>query len=304
MPRHNDAGRRAALVRLSTLPWAVLAARLTFAEDAAVLNALPRVALIVGNSNYRKLPALRNPANDAAALDEQVKRVGFDVALKLDAGKAELEQAIAEFSARIARKRSVGLFYFAGHGLQVSWRNYLVPIDAELEGADDVARRTVDLVALIDGLRKARNPMNVVILDACRDNPFAAGQKTGKGLSQMDAPAGTLLAYATAPGNTASDGEGKNGLYTEHLLQEIGKPEAKIEDVFKRVRLNVRRASSGAQVPWESTSLEDDFYFVPPAKIRKASEDELNRRYAEELDVWKRVDAKVVAVRSALPEAK
>jgi uncharacterized caspase-like protein len=152
----------------------------------------------------------------------------------------------------------------------------------------------------VKGLKVAANAMNVVILDACRDNPFVLAPKAGKGLSQMDAPAGTLLAYATAPGNTASDGEGENGLYTQFLLQEMAKPESKIEDVFKRVRLNVRRASKGAQVPWESTSLEDDFYFVPPPILRKASQEELDRQFAAERQVWERVEAKVAAAERTL----
>ncbi|MBP9654172.1 MAG: caspase family protein, partial [Rhodocyclaceae bacterium] len=121
-----------------------------------------------------------------------------------------------------------------------------------------------------------------------RDNPFGGDLKSGKGLSQMDAPIGTLLAYATAPGNVASDGTGANGLYTENLLREIRTPEAKIEDVFKRVRLAVRRASQGQQIPWESTSLEDDFYFLPPANLKKLSEEELARQFAEESAVWEK----------------
>ncbi len=164
-------------------------------------------------------------------------------------------------------------------------------------------KRALDLIALIDGLRAAKNPMNIVILDACRDNPFAAEFKTGKGLSQMDAPVGTFLAYATAPGNTASDGEGANGLYTEFLLKEMPSKDAKIEDVFKRVRLNVRKASNGQQIPWESTSLEDDFYFVPPPQIKAASKEELDRRYGEEMALWEKVEAKLSTVEGS-PKAE
>jgi hypothetical protein len=130
----------------------------------------------------------------------------------------------------------------------------------------------------------------VIILDACRDNPFGtATQPQQKGLSQMDAPTNTILAYATSPGNVASDGDGANGLYTENLLREIRVPEAKIEEVFKRVRLGVRRKSNGQQIPWESTSLEDDFYFRPPAQIRKLSDAEKARLFNEELTLWERI---------------
>src|SRR5690606_5298532 len=129
--------------------------------------------------------------------------------------------------------------------------------------------------------REAGNPMNMIILDACRDNPLGgAARLAQKGLSQMDAPPGTFLAYATAPGNTAIDGDGgKHGLYTEHLLREIRVPEAKVEDVFKRVRLGVRRRSDGRQIPWESTSLEDDFWFLPPRDLRKRAEEEVEREF-------------------------
>jgi Caspase domain len=139
----------------------------------------------------------------------------------------------------------------------------MVPVDAKLNSAADVAAQTVDVNAVIDAFKGAGNRMNIVVLDACRDNPFRGNTAAGKGLAQVDAPPGTFLAYATAPGNVAEDGDVKsgNGLYTQYLLQELKKPTAKIEDVFKRVRLNVRKQSEGRQIPWESTSLEDDFFF-------------------------------------------
>ena len=184
----------------------------------------------------------------------------------------------------------MGLFYFAGHGLQLQWRNYLLPVDAKVASAADVPAQCVDISGLMGGVRSAANPMNVIILDACRDNPFAGDARAEqKGLSQMDAPTGTLLAYATAPGNTADDGTGANGLYTENLLREMRVRDAKIEDVFKRVRLGVRRASSGRQIPWESTSLEEDFYFVPPEQLRKLSAAEEEREFREELAVFEKV---------------
>jgi uncharacterized caspase-like protein len=138
----------------------------------------------------------------------------------------------------------------------------------------------VDVNSLIVGIRKAHNPMNLIILDACRDNPFGSSARLDqKGLSQLDAPPGTLLAYATAPGNTAIDGESENGLYTEHLLREIKVPEVKVEDVFKRVRLAVRRRSKGLQIPWESTSLEEDFWFISPTALKKLAEEEVEREF-------------------------
>ena len=148
----------------------------------------------------------------------------------------------------------------------------------------------MDMDTLLASLTRAKNPMNMVILDACRDNPFGdVVALPQKGLSQVDAPPGTLLAYATAPGNTAADGFGANGLYTENVLKELQTPGSKIEDVFKRVRLNVRMQSRGRQIPWESTSLEDDFYFLPPAQIRKFSEEEISKQFSEELALWEKI---------------
>jgi hypothetical protein len=284
-------GRRLALQRLSALsltPW--LPAGLAWAADASTLNALPRTALVIGNGNYGNAP-LPNPANDAGAIGERLGRLGFKVTTLIDAKREAMRNAAADYGEQLARHKGVGLFYFAGHGLQLSWRNFLVPVDANLARADDVVLQTLDLRQLFDRLGRAGNAMNVIILDACRDNPFGSELKTGKGLSQMDAPIGTLLAYATSPGNVASDGAGANGLYTEHLLREIHAPEARIEDVFKRVRLGVRRASNGQQIPWESTSLEEDFYFVPPADLKKQSQEELDRFFAEEAAAWEKAQA-------------
>ncbi|MBU0752633.1 MAG: caspase family protein [Gammaproteobacteria bacterium] len=290
--------RRRTLLRLSALSLApLLPPGLGLLGSgtalASVVHALPRVALVIGNSRYAAAP-LDNPANDANAIAAVLKQTGFAVSLQLDARKAAMEEAIRSFAGGLARQPAVGLFYFAGHGLQLNWRNFLVPVDAALKSADDVSRHAVDITALLEGLARAKNPMNIIILDACRDNPFDDNLKTtGKGLSQMDAPSGTLLAYATAPGNTASDGAGANGLYTSNLLREMRAPSARIEDVFKRVRLNVRRASSGQQIPWESTSLEDDFYFLPPPELRKLSQEELERQFAEELEAWNATDGAV-----------
>ncbi len=297
--------RRRTLARLAALSVAPLFPKHVL---ASAIHALPRAALIVGNSGYPDLP-LRNPANDANAIAAELKRLGFSVELQIDAKRKAMEESIRSHSANLAKTHAVGLFYFAGHGLQLDWRNFLVPVDARLDRADDVPRQTVDLGNVLNSLGKAGNPMNIVVLDACRDNPFGSEHKTGKGLSQMDAPIGTLLAYATAPGNVASDGTGRNGLYTESLLREMVAPEARIEDVFKRVRLAVRRSSQGQQIPWESTSLEEDFYFIPPAEMRKRSQEELDQLFAEELALWDKAQrasepGPLVAYLKAYPSGK
>lgn len=267
-------------------PWAWVRAQ---SAGAVKLLRAPKVALVVGNAAYRSVPALRNPGNDSAAIAQALRASGFEVTLAQDATRREMLDAFEAYAKTLAARQSVGLFYFAGHGVQLQWQNYLLPVDAKVETAAQVAAQCVDVMHLMGGIRKAANPMNVIILDACRDNPFGRDVRAEqKGLSQMDAPPATLLAYATAPGNTADDGAGANGLYTENLVREMTVREAKIEDVFKRVRLGVRRASAGKQIPWESTSLEEDFYFLPPDGLKKLSEEEEARAFEEELALFEK----------------
>jgi uncharacterized caspase-like protein len=243
-----------------------------------------RVALVIGNAAYAATP-LVNPANDAKAMSAALKGMGFTVFEARDASKVQMDAALARARDALAGKNGVGMLYYAGHGLQLDWRNYMVPVDARMASAADVPVQTLDVQAVIDAFKSAGNRMNIVVLDACRDNPFA-GTASGK-----DAPRGTLLAYATAPGNVAEDGSAQsgNGLYTQYLVQELGRRATSIETMFKRVRLQVRRQSDGRQIPWESTSLEDEFYFDPAAKPVKASETEEAQRRSAELDGWTRI---------------
>ncbi len=237
-------------------------------EGAMKLLRLPKVALVIGNSKYVRAPVLANPGNDAKGISDVLTQSGFDVTTRLDATLNDMNAAIQAYVQTLAMRKAIGLFYFAGHGVQLGWRNYVVPVDASVQRIESIQKSCVDLTGLVESMGKAANPMNLVILDACRDNPFGGDIRVeNRGLSQMDAPHSTLLAYATAPGNVAGDGDGANGIYTENLLREMRVSGAKIEDVFKRVRLHVRRRTNGQQVPWESTSLEEDFYFVPPKPL-------------------------------------
>lgn len=232
-----------------------------------------RVALVIGNSAYEGMTALDNPANDATAMADALKRLGFSVTQIRDGSHTQMVEAIQTVGNSLRDKSGVGMLYYAGHGLQLDWHNYMVPVNARLSSAADVAHQTVDIDVVMRAFKTAGNRMNIVVLDACRDNPFS-GTASGKGLAQLDAPPGTFLAYATAPGNVAEDGAlGSNGLYTGFLLRELTRPAAKIEDVFKRVRLQVRQSSQGRQVPWESTSLEDDFFFNDGVKHSFKPED-------------------------------
>ena len=252
-------------------------------DGAMKLLRLPKLALVIGNGKYEDSKPLTNPVNDAQAISGSLKAAGFEVTTRLDIKREEMLSTVRAYTSMLAKRQCVGLFYFAGHGAQLAWRNYLLPVDAVIDGIEDIPKQCIDLEILIRGVRDASNPMNIIILDACRDNPFGRDFRVNeKGLSQMDAPNSTLLAYATSPGNYASDGDGVNGLYTENLLRELKVPDAKIEDVFKRVRLHVRRTSMGQQIPWESTSLEEDFYFVPPRALATQAGLEADRERKEE----------------------
>ena len=230
-----------------------------------------RLALVIGNGAYRDSP-LPNPVNDAADMAKVLEASGFTVLKRENVTLREMHLALREFGDRLGRQ-ATGLFYFAGHGMQVRGRNYLLPVDADIAREDEVAFNALDLGAVMEKLDSAKNPVNIVVLDACRDNPFGNRlHASAKGLAPIDAPPGTLIAYATAPGSTAADGAGRNGLYTHHLVRQIERPGLAIEEVFKAVRAGVRADSKNLQVPWESTSLEGAFAFrqKPPAKVATA----------------------------------
>ena len=238
------------------------------AVDQAAKPPEPRVALVIGNAAYPMSP-LANAANDAAAIAAALKENGFQVTHRENVGRKEMHVLLRKFGEKL-QKGGVGLFFFAGHGMQIKGRNFLIPVDGDIKREDEVEYNALDANAVLSKMESAKNRMNIVILDACRNNPFARSFRSGAmGLAQMDAPLGTLVAFATAPGSVASDGKGSHGLYTQHLLEAMKAPGTKLEDVFKQVRVNVRRDSQGKQIPWESTSLEGDFYFkvATPAPV-------------------------------------
>ena len=231
------------------------------AASAPAAVAEQRLALVIGNGSYRDAPLL-NPVNDARAMAAALRDAGFSVIGSENASHLEMLDLIREFGDRLKNQGGVGLFYFAGHGMQIKGRNYLIPVGSQIEREDEVTTQAVDASQVLDKMESAANRLNILILDACRNNPFARSFRSNQqGLAQMDAPLGTLVAFATAPGAVASDGESGNGLYTSHLLRAIRQPDVKLEDVFKRVRANVLRDSQHRQVPWEATSLVGDFYF-------------------------------------------
>ncbi|MDT4897384.1 MAG: hypothetical protein QOH25_2461 [Acidobacteriota bacterium] len=229
-----------------------------------------RVALVIGNSHYESAP-LRNPVNDANLVAATLRELGFDVIARTDVSLREMQLAVREFSRKI-QNGSVGLFYYAGHGMQSGGRNFLIPLGAQIEAEGDVVLEALDLNSVLEQMGMAQNRLNIVILDACRNNPFTRSFRSGsQGLAQVNAPAGTFIAYATAPGQTASDGKGENGLYTQELMANVRAPGLPIEEVFKRVRVQVKQKSNGVQIPWDASSLEGSFSFVPGSAIATAN---------------------------------
>lgn len=221
-----------------------------------------RTALIIGNATYASNP-LRNSVNDAMDMAAALKHIGFTVTLLSNATLRTMDEAVRTFSAQL-RQGGVGLFYYSGHGLQIAGENYLLPIGARIDREQDVPYEAFPVGRVLGGMEDARNPFNIVILDACRDNPLASSTRsTRKGLAPMQAAQGLLIAYATAPDRVAYEDDGRNGIYTAHLLQHITTPGLSVEHMFKQVRAGVVKVTGGKQVPWESSSLVGDFSFTP-----------------------------------------
>jgi uncharacterized caspase-like protein len=232
-------------------------------------QAADRVALLIGNNNYGSIP-LRNAVNDARDLGEALKDLGFTVIVRENASRKDMIEGIREFGQAIDGA-SVALFFYAGHAMQFKERNYLIPIDAAMGSEEDVTFFSVEIGQVFDRMDRARTRFNFIILDACRDNPFAASFKVSSaGLAQMSSPSGTLIAYATAPGTYAADGFGRNGIYTKHILQNIKVPDVPVEIMFKRVREGVERETRKQQTPWDSSSLKGDFVFNAGARAATA----------------------------------
>ena len=223
-----------------------------------------RRALVIGNDAYANLPRLANAVHDARAMKSVLEELGFDVELVIDAGAAGFRRAVSAFANRLGI-RDVGLLYYSGHGLQLQGENYLIPVD--FEAADEIDARFASYPAdqALQSLEKSGAALNILILDACRDNPFAETSSGPRGLAIMNAGRGTLIAFATGPGRTASDGRaGANGLFTSHLIEKLRTPGLSIDQVFNQVALAVDTASRGRQTPWVVKSLMGDFYFRAP----------------------------------------
>lgn len=220
-----------------------------------------RVALVIGNSAYKSAP-LVNPANDAKDMAIVLKRLGFDVIKRIDADKRQMKTAINKFYKGL-RKSEIGLFYFAGHGMQINNANYLIPVNANIESESDVEFESIHAGRILGKMRDADNQLNIVILDACRDNPFKRSFRTGsKGLAQMDAPKGSIIVYATSPSSLAEDGKGRNGTYTGNLLENIERSDLTVQQVFNETGRGVMAETNDRQIPWMSSTPVAEFYLA------------------------------------------
>jgi WD40 repeat protein len=219
-----------------------------------------RLALVIGNSNYSQAAKLTNTSNDAKSMEAVLKEMNFEVITVLDGSYEKMKEAIYTFGDRI-QDVDVSIFYYAGHGLEVDGTNYLVPVDANIQSALDVKLKTIPLTGVIRTMEFANDEgLNMIILDACRNNPFPTGKRSGgSGLARVQAPSGTLIAYATDPGSTASDGDKANGLYTGELVKQM-RISQRIEDIFMNTRNQVEHLSSGTQRPWEEARLKGVFF--------------------------------------------
>lgn len=240
-----------------------------------------RIALVVGNENYSSVSSLDNPANDARLIAETLEELGFEVTLLVDANQIELRHGISQFGRdlRDSERHSTGLFYYAGHGVQSFGANYLLPVDVSLTDAADLELAAIEAESILQQMFSAKNLTNIVILDACRNNPFDnIPAFDDNGLAEMKAPTGTFLAYATAPGEVALDGLGGNSPFSLALASEMVTPGVLIEQMFKKVRVSVLEQSDGRQTPWDASSLTSDFAFA--AKEIESSKE------VEELKLW------------------
>ena len=258
---------------ITALGFAAVAALLSATATPSLATTGTRVALVIGNANY-KVGALKNPANDAKAVATSLRSLGFEVTHRENASLREMLDAFQQFSTQ-SKGADVRVVYYAGHGVQVKGRNYLLPVDTEIRAEEEMASKSADLNEFLGRLSALKDGMNVVILDACRNNPFSGSEIVGpdgrrlkfrglaqSGLARIEASLGTMIAFSTSPDGVALDNpQEKNSLFTKHLLQNMQSPGLPVEMLFKRVRVAVSVETNGVQVPWESSSLTGDFCF-------------------------------------------
>jgi uncharacterized caspase-like protein len=236
-----------------------------FLAASTTAGAETRIALVIGNGNYAVSNLkLANPTNDAVTMQRSLQAAGFTVIMKLNAKRLDFYRLVQEFGDQIGRDpHAVGLFYYAGHGVQAGGENYLIPVDADIQSDAELEASAYAAGRVLRAMKDARNEMNIVILDACRDNPLPKTTRgVERGLARMDAPSGTFIAYAAGPGQSAHDGAmGTNGVFTGELVKAMAKPGVPLEQMFKKVIAGVKADTHGEQQPWSEASIQGDFYF-------------------------------------------
>jgi uncharacterized caspase-like protein len=271
LPGDQSAWGASVIVRLSAFLCVLAILASTGLPAAATIE--PRVALVIGNSEYGSaIGKLKNPANDAKLMAETLKGLGFSVDLVLDADQKAMKRAVKSFGARLreAGSEATGLFYYAGHGVQVEGTNFLLPVDAEIEAEPDVEIESIAADDVMTQMQSAGNAVNLVFLDACRNNPLARTSRSAtRGLARLDAPRGSFVGYSTAPGDVAADGDGANSPYALALIEELKTPGISIEEAHRNVRARVLAESGNKQTPWDSSSLTGPV--VLAAKIEAAA---------------------------------
>jgi len=258
-----------------------------------------RIALVIGNAAYAEAP-LKNAINDANDMTDKLQAYGFEVTKLLNAGHQEMEDGVRRFTKMLGSEQSVGLFYYAGHGLQVEGQNFLLPINTYIQSEADVRYKTVSANWVLDAMTQAQGGggINMLVLDACRNNPFSRAVHRGvnRGFARMEPARGTLVLYATEPGKVAQDGDGRNGVFTEKLLQAMDQPGLSVEEVFKNTALAVNGATSKAQTPWQEGVILGHFYFRPLATLANEAPPPTTPQPAQtlapdiELEFWRSTD--------------
>jgi len=248
--------------------------------------AADRLALVIGNSGYKNAP-LANPVNDAKLMASTLESAGFDVIRILDADQKTMKRALMNFSRDLRKSGAVGLFFYAGHAVQVNNKNYLIPLGADIQDESELDMEAIDVNAFLATMARSSKASNIVVLDACRNNPFASTFESPlDGLAKVMAPRGSFIAYSTAPGQVAYDGVSGNSPYTLALTRAMSKPDLTIEQVFKQTRRDVLAVTEEKQIPWENSSITREFYFMKHDQVaaEKHSAETINSKI--ELTYW------------------
>ncbi len=226
-----------------------------------------RLALIIGNSDYDITP-LKNPVNDANDMAETLKLLDFEVTLKLDLDAPGMSRAVDDFKKKLSQQKSIGFFYYAGHGVQIDGTNYLIPVNSDIGDEVDVQYKSTPAGSVLAKMQSVNQGLNIIVLDACRNNPFPSTVRSAsRGLARKNAPDGSIIIYSTAPGTVAEDGRGRNGTFTEHFMKHLKEPGLSLSTTIRRTRRGVKAATNNRQVPWDSSNLTEDEYILLPKVV-------------------------------------